>query len=453
MKLPVFLSLVLVFLLGAFAQNKPRGETKDLAAYADQTFGEAIEAGEIAGAAVMVYQDGKVLLDAAYGYASLEWSVPMTTGASFEIGSVTKQFTAAAILKLAEAGKLSLEDDFTQYLDFDTGGRKITVRQLLDHTSGIASYTEVPDFWALSMHQHPRDSLVRLVEQQAFLFEPGEAMIYNNSGYYFLGLIIEKVTGQTYEEYLQEAFFGPLGMEDTYYCSSSEVVRKKAYGYNFSPEGLRQKTYLDHTWPYAAGSLCSTTNDLLAWMQALHKGKVLSSDGYTSMITPETLKNGEPLRYAKGLTHYEHHGQELISHGGGIHGFLSETRYFPEEDLYIICLVNTAGPKGGSHFAEQLSWQLLEKKRAKAHKMDIDPATLEGTYTGPARGQTINVEVKALEDALIVGLVDREDRDTFDIYLGDKTWQKDNDIIKFRDGLCHIDQVSGYYILAPKAKN
>lgn len=452
MRTPVFY-LLLLSLLTLACGKKDKGNTS-FAAFAEQLFVPAIEADEIAGAAVLVYQDGKPLLNKAYGFASLEWSVPLTVEASFEIGSVTKQFTAAAILQLVEEGKLSLEDDFTAYISFDTGGRRITIGQLLDHTSGIASYTEMPEFWDLSMHQYPRDSLVRLVEQEAFLFEPGEAMIYNNSAYFLLGLIIEQVSGMAYETYLEQTFFEPLGMENTYYCSTERVVPQKAYGYNASKEGLRQKPYLNHTWPYAAGSLCSTTADLLIWMRALHNGKVLSSEAYASMITPGVLNIGERLRYAKGLTHYSHFGHELIGHGGGIHGFLSETRYFPAQDLYIICLINTAGPKGASYFAEQLGWQLLAKQPPEQKEIDINLSALEGVYGGQARGQKIELEVVVEGEALILGLTNREERDTFAVYLGDQQWQNDGtDILKFRDGNCHLDQISGYYILQPSTPN
>ena len=444
----LFFSLLITLLLGACTQKNTQHQTSELKAKADEIFTAALEADEIAGAAILVFQDGETLLDTACGYASLEWSVPMTRDASFEIGSVTKQFTAAAILKLVEKGKLQLEDDFTKYLDFDTGGRKITIRQLLDHTSGIASYTEVSDFWDLSMHEHPRDSLLRMVEKEDFLFEPGEALIYNNSAYFFLGLIIEELSGQSYEDYLAKVFFKPLGMEHTYYCSSSEVVEKKAYGYNASPEGLRQKPYLDHTWPYAAGSLCSTTADLLIWLRALHSGKILSPVMYTSMITPGTLNNGTPLRYAMGLTHYDHYGNEIISHGGGIHGFLSETRYFPEEDLYIICLVNTAGPKSGVYFAEALTWEVLDKQVRKGKPLDTDISGVVGVYSGQVRGQKIDLEVKIVNQKdLLVGLVELEERDTINTYIGSNTWIQGNEIFKFNNNALLLDEVSGHYTL------
>lgn len=428
-------------------KNSGNENKSSLQTFADSLFNIHVDSSNIAGATVIVFQQGKTLLNESYGYASLELSVPMPENASFEIGSVTKQFTAAAILKLVEEGKLSLDDDFTQYMDFDTKGRKVTIDQLLNHTSGISSYTEISAFWDLSVHGYERDSLVRLVEKEDFLFEPGEALIYNNSGYYFLGLIIEKVSGMTYEEYLSEQIFEPLGMNDTYYCSTSKVVKNKVYGYGYSPDGLQQKAYLDHTWPYAAGSLCSTTSDLLTWMKALHNGDVLSDESYNSLITPRTLNDGSQLRYAMGLSNFINFGNSTISHGGGINGFLSDTRYFPESDLYVVCLVNTTGPQGAGFFASQLSWQLLTRTETEGVELDIDTNSLIGTYSGQARGRVITVEVGTAPDAITTSMVGRDAVDTLTTYIGNNTWRDGNDIIKIENGELRIDQVGGYYIL------
>ncbi len=371
----------------------------------------------------------------------------MPENGSFEIGSVTKQFTAAAILKLQEAGKLSLDDDFTKYIEFDTKGRAITISHLLNHTSGIASYTEIPEFWNLSLHKYERDSLVRLVEQKDFLFEPGEAMIYNNSAYYFLGLIIEKTTGMSYEEFLAEQFFNPLGMNNTYYCSTSDVIHNKVYGYNFSEDGLQQKPYLDHTWPYAAGSLCSTTDDLLIWMSALHGGKILNKQSYILMTTPDVLKDGSKLRYAMGLVNYSNFGNQQIGHGGGINGFLSETRYFPEDDLYIICLVNTTGPKGADFFANELTWKILEKHEYETSEINLDLASLTGKYTGQVRGRSLSINVSALSNSIVISTEGEDDADTLRTYVGNRTWMDGNNILKFTSDECRMDNISGYYIL------
>ncbi len=435
-----------VFILFS-CENVGNDSSSPLQTFADSLFKTHVDSSNIAGASVIVFQQGKTLIKQSYGFASLELSVPMPENASFEIGSVTKQFTAAATLRLVEAGKISLDDDFTQYIDFDTKGRKVTIDQLLNHTSGISSYTEIRAFWDLSVHSYERDSLVRLVETEGFLFEPGEALIYNNSGYYFLGLIIEEVSGMTYEEYLTEHFFEPLGMNDTYYCSTSKVVKNKAYGYGYSPDGLQQKAYLDHTWPYAAGSLCSTASDLLTWMKALHNGDVLNDDLYTSLTTPGTLDDGSKLRYAMGLSNFSNYGNPTISHGGGINGFLSDTRYFPESDLYVVCLVNTTGPQGAGFFASQLSWKLLTKMETEGIELDIDANLLVGTYSGQARGRMITVEVGTAPGAITTSMVGRDDVDTLTTYIGNNTWRNGNDIIKIENGEFRVDQVGGYYIL------
>ena len=448
MKKYSFLLIIIFFTMASCVQQKQvKVNQSALINFADSIFNVHVDSTNIAGASVIVYQNGEVLLDKAYGFASLELMVPMPDNASFEIGSVTKQFTAAAILKLIDAGKLSLSDDFTQYLAFDTKGRKVTIDQLLNHTSGIPSYTELQEFWSLSVHNYERDTLVRMVEQNEFLFEPGEALIYNNSGYYLLGLIIEKVSEMSYEEYLSKEIFTPLGMNNTYYCSTTKIVKDKAYGYGYTPDGLKQKSYLDHTWPFAAGSLCSTRSDLLIWLQALHQGKALNDELYKLLITPDALNDGTPIRYAKGIDNFSNNGHHQISHGGGINGFLSETRYFPDEDLYIVCLVNTTGPQGAGFFAEALTWELLDKKVGKTVVMEVDAQAISGTYTGPARGRNLSLVVAVLEDAITVAEVGRDDIDTLTAYIGHNTWMDDNDIITLKNDEFHLDRVSGHYVL------
>ncbi len=452
MKQLKFLVLAIIIIGASCKSEKSDSNTKtsDLEVFADSLYKASIDSSKIAGGAILVHQKGKTLLKKSYGLASLELEVPMPENAHFEIGSVTKQFTAAAILKLVEAEKLSLEDDFTQYLEFDTKGRKITIDQLLNHTSGIASYTEIEEFGNLVPHELPRDSLVRILETKDFLFEPGEALIYNNSAYFFLGLIIEKVSGKTYEEYLIETIFEPLDMQNTYYCSTRKVVKNKAYGYDYSPEGLQQKQYLSHNWPYAAGSLCSTTEDLLIWMTALHGGKLLSEVQYRQLITPKTLNDGTPVRYAMGISNFQNYGNQEISHGGGIPGFLTETKYFPEQDLYIISLTNTAGPHGGDFFVDNIMWELLEKQEYESVALDFDPKEIEGSYSGQTRGRPQNVEVKAISDAITIEFNQDGKVDTLNTYIGNHTWMDGNTTVFIKDGKTNTDQVYGHYILKRK---
>ncbi|MCX2743732.1 serine hydrolase [Mangrovivirga sp. M17] len=441
----IFWLLLITIFLSNCTEKKSDPNHSSLEVYTDSLFKATIDSGFIAGASVMVVKKGEVLIDTSYGYASLELSAPMPENPSFEIGSVTKQFTAAAILKLSEDNKLSLDDDFTKYLEFDTKGRIVTINHLLYHTSGIASYTEFPEFMDFSVQQHDPDSLIRWIEQKDFSVEPGESMLYNNSAYVFLGRIIEEVSGMTYEEYLQKEFFKPLGMEHTYYASNTEVVKDKVYGYRYSPDGLKQKRYLNHTWPFAAGSLCSTTEDLLIWMKALHEKQILDEDLYASLIKTGELNDGTKLRYAKGLDNYFHYGNQVIQHGGAINGFLSDTKYFPEEDLYIICLVNTIGPKGASFFSEQLTWQLLEKQEPENIALDMNLQTLEGKYKGAMRNYNLVVEVKALDSSLVLTR-ENQKPDTLKHYIGNNSFWYNNQVYKFKNEDLHADVVYGYYI-------
>jgi len=301
--------------------------------------------GRVAGLAVMVVQGVDTLLMRAYGEADIEWDVPMVEDAVFEIGSVTKQFTAAAILKLRDEGKLVLDADLTDYLpDYPTQGHRIPVRRLLDHTSGIQGVTEMEVFSTISGQDLPRDSLITLFAGAPFLFPPGEALIYNNSAYILLGHIIEKVSGVSYEEYIEQELFADLGMIRSSYCSNTEVVDRRAHGYQLTPDGLVRRTYASHVWPFSAGSLCSTVGDLTKWLQALHGGVALPEATYQEMVTPVPLSDGTPVRYAMGLSVApDNGGRSVISHGGGISGFVSDTRYYPEHDLTAVVLVNTVG--------------------------------------------------------------------------------------------------------------
>jgi CubicO group peptidase (beta-lactamase class C family) len=356
----------------------------------------------VAGASVAVVHRGDTLLLGGYGVADLEWSVPTPVDAVFELGSITKQFTAAAVLRLAEQGKLDLDADLTTYLpDYDTRGRRIPLRRLLDHTSGIKGYTEMPAFGEIVMRELPRDSLVARFEAEPLEFEPGTAQIYNNSAYFLLGLIIEKVSGQSYESYVQEHFFDVLGMSRSSYCDQDAVVPRRAHGYDQGPGGLQQKGYLNHLWPYAAGSLCSTAGDMVKWNQALHGGRVVSAASYQDMITPDPLVDGTSIRYGMGLGVRDDNGRRAITHGGGINGFLSDGWYYPDEDLTVVVLQNTAGQRGPGLLARGLIEAVIGTGTEPAvADFPGDPGKLVGTYRGPARGQELTVEVSVESGAL-----------------------------------------------------
>ena len=184
-------------------------------------------------------------------------------------------------------------------------------------------------------------------------------------------------------------------------------------------------------------------------MKALHEGKVLGPEAYTQLISPGTLSSGAPLRYAKGLSVFDQFGNRYIGHGGGINGFLSNARYYPESDLYIICLVNTTGPKGAGYFANELTWQILEKKEYPTVSVEIDLEPLSGQFQGVVRGRSLQLSVDATPEGLILKTAGDDKIDTVKTYVGNATWMDGNDIIQFQEGNWIIDQVSGYYILEP----
>lgn len=373
----------------------------------DDIASEAMNTGKVAGISVGVaYGDSEFFK--GYGKADLELDVATPDNAIYEIGSVTKQFTAAGILKLAEEGKIDLNADIRKYLGrdaefpdkkgYNTQGHIIPVIRLLDHTSGIKGYTEMPSARPLFVQDLPRDSLVSLFSEHPFDFPPGEQMIYNNSAYFLAGLIIEKVSGKTYADYVEENFFKPLGMDNSSYCSNEAIWKNRAHGYDTDREtgGMIHKGYLVHSVPYAAGSLCSTVRDLVKWNQALHKGGILSNSVYKQMITPGQLNDGTVLRYARGLSLTKIGGRKAIHHGGGINGFLSQSLYFPEEDLTVVVLVNTAGPISPSKLAETIAIKILgpvAEQNFSAKLSESEIQQFSKIYAGVARGRKVNVEI------------------------------------------------------------
>ncbi|MBK7936107.1 MAG: serine hydrolase [Lewinellaceae bacterium] len=296
------------------------------------------------GVAVQIVQNGKVLYRKALGMANLELDIPMTPDHVFRIGSVSKQFTAAAILQLMEQGKLSLQDEITKFIpDYPTQGKKITVEHLLTHTSGIKSYTGMAE-WTPEVHRKDftPTALVDFFKNQPMDFEPGTQYKYNNSGYVLLGYIIEKVSGQSYAAYINDHIFKPLGMNQSYYGDTQPVIKNRASGYSQAdaPGTYANAAFLSMTQPYAAGSLLSTVADLCTWTKALHSGKVIKPESLKKATTPYILPDGTNSRYGYGLQMGNLLGSPTVEHGGGIHGFLSDLVYLPKEDLCVAILTN-----------------------------------------------------------------------------------------------------------------
>ncbi len=228
---------------------------------------------------VLVAEGGKVIYKKGFGPANIEWNIPNKPDTKFRIGSITKQFTSMLILQLVEQGQIDLEGKLSDYLPYyrkDTG-EKVTIHHLLTHTSGIPSYTSMPNFFEeVSRDPYPVDEFVKQYCSGDLEFEPGSKFVYNNSGYFLLGAIIEKITGKKYEEVLKERILDPLGMKNTGYDHYNTIIPGRAAGYSTTFDGYDNAPYLDMSLPYSAGSLYSSVEDLYLWDQALYTEKLLS---------------------------------------------------------------------------------------------------------------------------------------------------------------------------------
>ena len=293
------------------------------------------------GAAVVVVKGGKTILRKGYGMADVELGVKVEPDMVFRLGSITKQFTAAAVLLLAEQGKLSLSDDMTKFLpDYPSKGRAVTIEHLLTHTSGVKSYTGIPAWRAMWRKDVTVAELIDVFKNEPADFDPGTRWAYNNSGYILLGAIIEKVSGMTYEQFLQKNIFEPLGMTHTFYGSASRVIPRRVPGYTMSKEGLRNAEYLSMTHPYAAGSLLSNVDDMALWDAALYTEKLLKQSSLQKAFTPYVLKDGTTTNYGFGWSRFVYEGRTVVEHGGGIHGFSTVGLRIPEDRVYVCILTN-----------------------------------------------------------------------------------------------------------------
>jgi len=293
------------------------------------------------GASVLVAKNGKIIYKDAIGKANLELNVPMNADHIFRIGSITKQFTAVAILKLMEQGKIDLQDDITKYiLDYPTNDKHISIEHLLTHTSGIQSMTGMPTFMADSRNDKSTSEMIDYFKNEPMNFEPGEEFLYNNSGYYLLGVIIENISGMSYADYIQKEIFDVAGMENSYYGSFQKIIPNRASGYQRDGDDYVNASYISMTLPYAAGSLLSTVEDWYKWNKALWGGKIIQKKTLDLAHQPYQLNNGEMSDYGYGWGVGNLFGNRNISHGGGINGFLTEGIYFPDEDLMVTIFSN-----------------------------------------------------------------------------------------------------------------
>ena len=299
---------------------------------------------------VLVAQDGKVLYRSAVGMAQAEWGIPNTPETKFRLGSITKQFTAVAVLQLVEKGKIKLDDPVKKYYaEAPASWDTVTIHHLLNHTSGIPSYTEQPGFFEKgSMLPMKAAEIVKLTQDKPLEFPPGSKFHYDNTGYVLLGAILETVTGKPYGDHMREVIFDPLGMKDTGYDVSSLILKNRAAGYQRGKNGLENARYLDMTLPHAAGALYSTVDDLLKWDQALYTEKLINAASRQKMLTPGLDGYGYGWALKKEGAH------SIAEHGGGINGFSTHILRVLDEKIVVITLANMSTP-GAGKLAQELA--------------------------------------------------------------------------------------------------
>lgn len=334
--------LVLSAALPLFAQTQPSGDKVGV------LYEDILHSAYLAdqpGAAALVARGAQIEYLDASGMANLELGVPLAPDMIFEIGSITKQFTAAAIMMLAGEGRLSVGDPITRYLpDYPDYGDGITIENLLTHTSGIFSYTNIDGYMSAGVRMDVSvGELIDLFKDLPVEFAPGERWKYSNSGYILLGAIIESVSGMSYETFMRTRIFEPLALDHTSYGSRLRVIPNRAAGYGFLEGEWVNAPFLSMTQPYSAGALMSTVEDLYQWSRALFGGRVISDESLKRMTTPYVLNDGDTTTYGYGLSLREVRGRRAIGHGGGIFGYLTDEMYVPEADLFVAVFANSAG--------------------------------------------------------------------------------------------------------------
>lgn len=390
------LRLLFLFLLLSFSV---RAQDSELIARMDSLLSATYPDDE-PGATVLVKKGDKVLLREAYGMADMELQVPMSPEYVFRLGSITKQFTAAAILMLREQGKLKLDEPITTYLKnypAETGD-KVTVWHLLNHTSGIPSYTSLPDMPSFIRRDLSLTELIAKFKDMPLEFEPGSQWSYNNSGYILLGAIIESVSGMSYERYIEDEIFKPLGMSDSHYGNVSDIIPGRVEGYGKSGDDIKVADYISMTLPHAAGSLLSNVDDLAKWDEALYGESLLPRAALQESWTAAQLNDQTNTGYGYGWLLGQANGKQVIEHGGGINGFRTILTRVPEEELLVVILQNREWNSPPA-LATKLSDMVLGTKEPVAIKVKSKKLK---EYTGNYRITDENFRVVTLRnDSLI----------------------------------------------------
>jgi len=435
----LFYTICTIVMAFAAASVETEAATRAAISSAKEILSAAYEADE-PGAAVVVMEQGKVILSEGYGIANLEWNIPISPDTVFRVGSITKQFTAAGIMLLQEQGKLSVSDSITEYLDdYPTHGHEITIEHLLTHTSGIMSYTNLPGYMEGGdiRRDVSTEELIEVFDDLPMEFAPGTSWNYNNSGYVLLGAIIEKVSGETYAEFIEKHITTPLGLANTSY-ENSNIVPRRAAGYFADGEDTYvNAAYLSMTQPHSAGSLISTVGDLAKWNDALVNGELVSKDSYEQMTAGFRLADGKLYPYGFGLGLGKLRGQAVIAHSGGIHGFSAYGLWHPEKQVYVAVLTNANGySPGPTTVGKKVAAAIIGDPYPRRTAITLDESKMSsyvGSYAGDGAPP---VEISIVDGGLQLSFGDfatfdllAEDDDTFfiddSLVIVNVQWQGD----------------------------
>lgn len=345
----LFISMALALF---FCMVSAWGQSVDFAPVVDEPIATYVRAPEIdgmlskyfkpsePGATVIVSQRGAILFRKAYGLANTKENLALRPELSLRTGSLTKQFTAAAIMLLAEQGKLSVLDEIVKYFpEYPEHARRVTIEHLLTHTSGIRNYTEFPQFGAVLAKDVSVDEGIAFFKDAPLQFEPGTRFSYSNSNYFLLGAIIEKVSGMRYPDFMQQQIFQPLQMHSTFVETAQSPIAP-VFGYTQDRKGIAAVSYYSMNWPFAAGALRTNVDDLVRWNVAITKGMLLRRESWDQMATEHTLNGGRRTGYGYGWFLRKLSGSFAQQHGGDIGGFSADTWRFPKEELFIAVLTN-----------------------------------------------------------------------------------------------------------------
>ncbi len=333
---------------------------------------------------VLLMQKGKPIYKKSFGMADREWNIANTAETKFRIGSVTKQFTAACILQLAEQGKVSLDDKLTKYIPDYPKGDSITIHMLLNHTSGIKNYTDISEFWPKAILPLSKDSMIALFKNKLLDFSPGTKWNYSNSGYFLLGVIVEKASGKKFDNYLLENVIKKTGLKNTAMDNIDSVLLYRAKGYSKNRQGVWEHAMpISMEGPFSAGAMYSTVDDLYRWTKALTANKIISAASVKKMTTPYMDNYGYGIGNDSLKTHHR------ISHSGGIPGFVSYLAFYPDDDICVAIISNNGGNSSRLGVAlASIMFDLPAQKPYTPKEVKIDTAILDnylGKYiaTGP----------------------------------------------------------------------